>query len=669
MSQSSPTKRSIECKEEHVINKKVKLETTNDTKEPDVGITHYLSKDIPGFRGQIKQRYTDFLVNEITKSNEVIHLTDNGFKMPKKVKQTPNELKAQQDEDAKLRQEFKMDTEIRKQLVEILGEEDVVRIETVYRDVTKMETSKSFDEKSIRTKIHQLLRIAFNNQLESVTSDSNTFHIARATRNSRVDKQTLINQTKDENGVENWGYGRSKEFIHFTVYKENKDTMDVANTLANFLKIPPRLIRFAGTKDRRAVTCQKMSLSKVGLDRLNSLNKALKGIVIGGYKYEESSLSLGDLNGNEFVIAIRNASIKDNSNMKLEEILEKGCTSLKENGFINYFGMQRFGTFSISTHEIGKELLQGNWKKAVDLILAEQENVLPTSKEARKIWAETHDPNAAIAKMPRQCIAEKSILNSLCGQNKDESGLFSENAYYMAINKIPRNLRTMYVHAYQSYIWNVVASRRIEMFGLNIIAGDLIIDNDSQSINSSKVENLCEEFEDLKDSQFIHARPVTQAEINSNQYSINDVVLPTPGFDIIYPTNDHILQSYVEVMAKDCIDPFDMKRKVRDFSLAGSYRYVINKPKDLEYHIVSYSDSNQQLINTDLEILNNQKAKDNGRSFMKNKLTLFPHDNSGEYIAILLKFKLGVSAYATMLLRELMKLETSRRGDMCDVKV
>ncbi|QQP53044.1 Pseudouridine synthase YOR243C, partial [Caligus rogercresseyi] len=30
-----------------------------------VGITEYLSKDVPGFRGILKHRYSDFIVNEV----------------------------------------------------------------------------------------------------------------------------------------------------------------------------------------------------------------------------------------------------------------------------------------------------------------------------------------------------------------------------------------------------------------------------------------------------------------------------------------------------------------------------------------------------------------------------------------------------------------------------
>lgn len=649
--------------------KRFKPATPENLQEADVGITHFLSEKLPGFSGQIKQRYTDFLVNEIDKEGNVVHLVDRGFNMPKPKKPSKEEAALEQEAEAKRRSEFKVDHALRAELVGLLGEEDVAKIEDVYRNGKKMETSKTFDEKATRTKIHQLLRAAFNNQLESVTSDENTFHIALANRNSRVNKRDLVERNKDQNGVENWGYGPAQNFIHFTTYKENKDTMDVANVLSKFLRIPSRMIRYAGTKDRRAITCQRMCISKISLERLNALNKGLKGIVLGGYKFEPESLNLGDLEGNEFTIAIRDVKVASNSTLSLEKILEEGCSSLRENGFINYYGMQRFGTFSVSTHEIGKELLLENWQNAANLILAEQENVLPKSAEARKIWAETKDPIAALKKMPRQCVAECAILNALAELGKEDP---TNEEYFFCISKIPRNLRTMYAHAYQSYVWNTVASKRIELFGLNIVAGDLILDESVSDPLSQEndEEGDSENFtEDLRDAKYVRARPVSQEEVDSGTYKIDDVVLPTPGFDIVYPTNEVLRQLYIDTLAKDGMDPFDMRRKSRDFSLAGSYRNVIHKPKDLEFKVVHYTTATQQLINTDLEILNSQRAKANGQKYMKEKLTRFPDDKGGENTAVLLTFKLGVSAYATMLLRELMKIETSRRGDMCEVSL
>ncbi|QLG70666.1 hypothetical protein HG535_0A06080 [Zygotorulaspora mrakii] len=637
--------------------------------EEDVGITHFLSSEIPGFSGQIKQRFTDFLVNEIDNEGNVVHLTDKGFKMPKKQKPSKEEKTAKNDDEEKRRQDFKIDAEMKKELLGLLSEADLEKIENVYYNAQRMETSKSIEEKSERAKLHQLLRTAFNNELESVTTERNTFKIARRGKNSRVSREDWVEQNKDANGVENWGYGPTKDFLHFTLYKENKDTMDAVNTLTKFLRMPSRVIRFAGTKDRRAVTCQRLCVSRVGVDRINALNRTLRGIVMGGFKFEDKSLNLGDLKGNEFVIVIRDVKLNANTQESLKSILEKGTASLAKNGFVNYFGMQRFGTFSISTHTVGKELLLENWEKACELILSDQVNVLPKSKEGRKVWAKTKDPALALKSMPRQCVAENAILHSLSAQRKGENG-YSSNAYYAAVMKIPRNLRTMYVHAYQSFVWNYVTSKRIELFGMKLMEGDLvIIENDTVDNKNEEVGEEDDFDEDLRDAKFVRARPLTKEDIDSGKYSVDDVVLPTPGFDVIYPSNEIIKQIYIDIMAKDGMDPFNMKRKVREFSLAGSYRNILQKPQGLEYKITKYTSPTQQLVNTDFEILNNKVAKENCQKFFKDKLERYVPDKGGENTAVILKFQLGVSSYATMALRELMKLETSRRGDMCDVRV
>ena len=672
----APAKRPAEATVQNEVvdsnSKKPKLDIpSGGVTEKDVGITLFLSPDVTGFKGQIKQRYTDFLVNEIDKDGNVLHLTDKGFKMPE-TKEKPEANGEQQGEPQQQQQQeqekLELTEEQRTQLTDIFGESDVAKILEVYRTGTPMETERSFDNKSQRTKIHQLLREIFNNKLESVTTATNTFKLAKNNRKSRVNKKVLIEQSRDENGVENWGYGPSKQFIHFTLEKENKDTMDAVNIICKLLKVPTKLMRFAGTKDRRAVTCQRLSISRIGIDRLNALNKTLKGMRIGGYKFSDESLNLGDLSGNEFTIVIRDVGISGEGDQKLEDVLEKSLDALKANGFINYFGLQRFGTFSISTHTIGKELLAGNWKIAAELILSDQENVLPKSKEARQLWARTHDPRLALQKMPRQCIAESAILNTLVSQKREEDGSFSSNAYYVAIMKIPRNLRTMYVHAYQSFVWNVAASKRIELFGLKPVEGDLVINKDEASGEALEDNGDSDFDEDLREARFVRARAITEEEAKSGKFTLEDVVLPTPGFDVVYPSNKELRQIYVEIMEKDGMNPFDMRRKVRDFSLAGSYRNVIQKPKNMEYRIVHYNDATQQLVNTDSEILNNKLAKENGRMYLKSKLGRYIPDTTGDKVGVIVKFQLETSAYATMALRELTKLETSRRGDMCEVK-
>jgi len=73
---------------------------------------------------------------------------------------------------------------------------------------------------------------------------------------------------------------------------------------------------------------------------------------------------LGQLKGNRFSVALRfiARSIKD-------EQIGRNVKNVEKNGFINYFGMQRFGTYSVRTHEMGIEILKQNWQKVSELIL------------------------------------------------------------------------------------------------------------------------------------------------------------------------------------------------------------------------------------------------------------------------------------------------------------
>ena len=76
------------------------------------------------------------------------------------------------------------------------------------------------------------------------------------------------------------------------------------------------------------------------------------------YIYSKESLELGDLKGNHFTIALRDIHGSD-------QVIATAVENLRQNGFINYFGQQRFGTASVKTSDIGLALIKSQWMKAI----------------------------------------------------------------------------------------------------------------------------------------------------------------------------------------------------------------------------------------------------------------------------------------------------------------
>ncbi|CDK25679.1 unnamed protein product [Kuraishia capsulata CBS 1993] len=679
-------KRPLEVSDDIVLDgKKLKHESISvDSKpegiqESDVGITELISSAEFGIVGLLKQRYTDFLVNEVDPTGKTIHLLDEGI--PDKRERRRERRKADREGDAEDEQEESVEPAVpevasanqipqvseeqKTKLVALFGEKDFENIQELFSTGTFFETSNRFDDKMERTNIHKLIREAYQGRLETLTTDMNAFKIALTTKGQKKGEKGS-RRTGGDNTKLVHTLGPKKDYLHFDMYKENKETMEVAALLGKLFKIPSKWIKYAGTKDRRAVTVQRLSVEKLGVERVNGLNKMLKGIRLGGFAYADSALSLGDLQGNAFVITIKDVQcVKEGQS--IEVAVKSSLESLKAKGFINYFGMQRFGTFSISTHEVGTQLLKANWKQAVNMLLSEQAIVVPDSIEARRIWAETKNPQRAAEKMPKRCSAEYSILRRLEKERKGEDGDWNGNGYFNAIMAIPRNLRIMYGHAYQSYVWNIAASKRIRLFGLKVVAGDLVLDEEAPKLSPKVGENDEEFQEDIRKDMFIRARYLSQADVDSGKYTIYDVVLPTPGFDIKYPETPEMMQVYKDVMAADGLDPENMTSRIREFSLAGSYRKVMGRALNLEYFVRKYNDPNEPLVRTDLEILRlKQEAELEGKTGEISQILDGVPD--GASTAVIIKMQLGVSAYATMALREVLRQDTSRRGDQMSLR-
>lgn len=229
--------------------------------------------------------------------------------------------------------------------------------------------------------------------------------------------------------------------------------------------------------------------------------------------------------------------------------------------------------------------------------------------QCREEWAKTKDPDAALRKLPVKRCVEGQLLRGL-----SKYGLKN---IVTAFGIIPRNNRLMYIHSYQSYVWNNMVSQRIEEYGLKIVPGDLVLKG---------------------------ATAIVIDESNIHNYTIHDVVMPLPGFDVIYPKHK-VAVAYEEMLAADKLDIKNMRHRVKDYSLAGAYRKIIIRPQDVSWEVVSYDDHKIPLVGTDIEKLEGKP------------LPVF--NTEGKYKALRMEFSLPPSTYATMAIREVLKMDTS----------
>ncbi|KTW28933.1 hypothetical protein T552_01561 [Pneumocystis carinii B80] len=487
-------------------------------------------------------------------------------------------------------------------------------------DYMKFVLTGRIKDKKKRTDVHKAVREVFKGILDTRTTNEEEIRITFSKKN--------------DSSYGNFWVDVGGEYCLFYLYKENMDTMECINVLCRYLHVKPRIFSFAGTKDRRGCTVQQCTAWKIKAERLSGLNKYLKGFKLGNFSYTNVKLELGDLKGNEFTIILRDVKEED-------EIIDECLNLLKKNGFVNYYGVQRFGTSNNATHEVGILLLKFNWRGAVELLLKEAwEKIKGTIEmnetiESKGIWSNIENVKIALKNTCQKNVSEYSILHSLAKESSKSPN------YAGALQKIPRNLRMMYIHAYQSYVWNFAVTERLSRFGFNPIEGDLVVCDQIVNSNDDLIDSECSDLqlEKLtKSSKIISVKHLKKDDLSN--YSIYDIVLPTPGHDILYPENC-IKDFYLDFMKKDGLDGLNMVRSIKEFSLTGSYRPIVSKPKMMQWEIIYYNNPEEQLSITDIDIIENR--------VLNNTV----NKKDGSFKAVKLKMQLASSSYATIALREI----------------
>jgi len=353
--------------------------------------------------------------------------------------------------------------------------------------------------------------------------------------------------------------GERNRFVTFTVQKMGLSTMDVANIVAATIKISRNNITYAGLKDKRAITTQFMSAPSNTVKSLLALK--LFRIAIRDIHYTRHPVQIGDLWGNRFTILIKDITSDCDSALEV-------ASQLREQTLLNYFGVQRFGITRPNTHLVGKALIKRDFEDAVRIMLSSTSEY--ESEELTNVRLQLSENLTPTQKMiesfPEDMGYEKAVMLELMKHPGD---------FERAINKIPPRVLTLQVHAFQSYIFNRLLSRRVRL-GLSVDSpeiGDFLIKLDEP--HSGRDVWLYVTESSLEERQ---------SQVESGEYGL---ALPITGYSTRLPS---VKQSELlkQIMKDEDIRLADFRNpKMRSLDSSGGLHLASIRLPDLD---VSCSD-------------------------------------------------------------------------------
>lgn len=382
---------------------------------------------------------------------------------------------------------------------------------------------------------------------------------------------------------------KNGRFVIAEVTVTNWETNILIRELSERLHVSRKRIGFAGTKDKRAKTTQLMSFYNVKTENVSKIK--LKDVEIKNVYGADRPVKIGNLFGNKFEIVVR--GIDPN----LNEIKKTASKITSAGGFPNFYGIQRFGIIRPITHIVGKNIVKGDFEKAVMTYIANPiKGEDEESYNLRKNLEKTKDFSEALKSYPRHLNFEKAILNKLVNTPDD---------FVTALKELPNNLLTMFVYAYQSHLFNKILSERIrkDISINNAIVGDIILPirkgiicNEEISAKESNIEKI-------------------NKQISKGKAVVSAVLF---GSDSNFSSGEmgEIEQSIIE---KENIDPRDfIIPEIPFISSMGSRRAIIAPVRNLNFELISdETDEKNPALKLNFELRKGCYATSLLREFMK----------------------------------------------------
>lgn len=223
-------------------------------------------------------------------------------------------------------------------------------------------------------------------------------------------------------------------FALYRLTKRSLGTPEAITAVQRRWKLSRRQLSYGGLKDKHAVTRQWVTIHRGPRRDLreNHLSLEYQG---------QSPVPFGpqDITGNRFRIVLRDLTLQAAADIQSQ------THQLPTVGVPNYFDDQRFGSLGVSGEFIAKPWCLGDYERALWLAIADvNPHDRPRDRDEKRIlkqlWNKWLECKAALPKSSR-----RSIVTYLVDHPTD---------FRRAFALLPVDLRSLYLAAYQSDLWN-----------------------------------------------------------------------------------------------------------------------------------------------------------------------------------------------------------------------
>jgi len=230
-------------------------------------------------------------------------------------------------------------------------------------------------------------------------------------------------------------------FAVYRLTKQSLGTPEAMTAIQQRWQLSRQQLSYGGLKDRHAVTRQWVTIHRGPRRNLEQSNFSL---IYQGQAPQ--AFTPHDIAANRFTITLRNLS------PSAAKVVIETLPQLAQDGVANYFDDQRFGSVGESGDFIAAAWCKGDYERALWLMLAEpNEHDRPDDRDEkyilRQYWNRWPEAKNALPKSSR-----RSVVTFLCDHPTD---------FRRAVGLVRQDLRSLYLAAFQSYLWNDILATEI----------------------------------------------------------------------------------------------------------------------------------------------------------------------------------------------------------------